>query len=101
MGFSNKLPNVIIDIFNDEQNERIDGRFVPMTDSEVDYLIATRENANLKNNRLVQEIAVLVFKRFMYNKQNITCALVDKKFHLLVFKSISHRFFALTREIST
>ena len=45
MEFSNKLPNVIIDIFNDEQNERIDGRFVPMTDSEVDYLIATRENA--------------------------------------------------------
>ena len=55
MEFSNQLPN----LDNDEQNDRIDGRFVLMTDSEVDNLIEREENANLKNKRLVQEIAVL------------------------------------------
>ena len=29
--FSNQLPNFDINIFDDEQNERIDGKFVPMT----------------------------------------------------------------------
>ena len=48
MEFSNQLPNFDINIFDDEQNERIDGRFVPMTDSEVDNLIETEENANTK-----------------------------------------------------
>ena len=48
MEFSNQLPNFDINIFDGEQNERIDGRFVPMTDSEVDNLIETEENANTK-----------------------------------------------------
>ena len=95
MEFSNQLPNF------DEQNESIDGRFVLMTDSEVDYLIETGKNANSKNKILVQEIVVLVFHRCIYNKQNITCPLADKNFNLLVFKSISHSFFAFTRSIST
>ena len=46
MEFSNQLPNFDIIIFNDEQNERIDGRFVPMTDSEV------KEDGNTKRNTL-------------------------------------------------
>ena len=46
MEFSNQLPNFDINIFDDEQNERIDGRFVPMTDSEV------MENANTKRKTL-------------------------------------------------
>ena len=46
MEFSNQLPNFDINIFDDEQNERIDGRFVPMTDSEV------KEDANTKRNTL-------------------------------------------------
>ena len=52
MEFSNQLPNFDINIFDDEQNERIDGRFVPMTDSEVDNLIETEENANTKRKTL-------------------------------------------------
>ena len=51
--FSNQLPYFDINVFDDERNERIDGRFVPMTDSEVDNLIETAENANTKNKRLV------------------------------------------------
>ena len=50
--FSNQLPNFDIKIFDDEQNEMIDGRFVPMTDSEVDNLIETEENANIKRKTL-------------------------------------------------
>ena len=52
MAFSDQLPNFAIDIFDDEQNERIDGRFVPMTDSEVDNLIEMEENANTKRKTL-------------------------------------------------
>ena len=52
MEFSNQLPNFDINIFDDEQNERIDGRFAPMTDSEVDNLIETEENANTKRKTL-------------------------------------------------
>ena len=50
MEFSKQLPNFDISIF--KQNERIDGRFVPMTDSEVDNLIETEENANTKRKTL-------------------------------------------------
>ena len=39
------------------------------------------------NNRLVQEIVVLVFHRCLYNKQNITCPLVDTNFNLLMQSS--------------
>ena len=52
MKFSNELPNFDINIFDDQQNERIDVRFVPMTDSEVDNLIKTEENANIKRKTL-------------------------------------------------
>ena len=53
MEFSNQLlPNDNINIFNDEQNERIDGSFVPMIDGEVDYLIETRENAKISPKSL-------------------------------------------------
>ena len=52
MAFSDQLPNFEIKIFDDELNERIDGRFVPMTDSEVDNLIETEENANTKRKTL-------------------------------------------------
>ena len=52
MEFSDQLPNFEIKIFDDEQNERVDGRFVPMTDSEVDNLIETGENANTKRKTL-------------------------------------------------
>ena len=52
MKFSNELPNFDITIFDDERNERIDGRFVPMTDSEVDNLIETEEFANTKRKTL-------------------------------------------------
>ena len=38
MEFSNQPPSFDINIFDDEQNERIDGKFVPMTDSEVENL---------------------------------------------------------------
>ena len=54
MEFSNQLPNFDINIFDDEQNERIDGRFVPMTDSEVDNLIETQENANTQEKDTVR-----------------------------------------------
>ena len=52
--FSNELPNFNINIFDDEQNERIDGRFIPMIDSEVDNLIMIKaeENANKKRKTL-------------------------------------------------
>ena len=50
--------------FDDERNERIDGRFVPMTDSVVDNLIETDENAHTKKERLVHEILVSVFQRY-------------------------------------
>ena len=43
MKFSNELPNFDINIFDDEQDERIYGGFVPMTNSEVDNLIETEE----------------------------------------------------------
>ncbi|CAH3142143.1 unnamed protein product [Porites evermanni] len=52
MEFSNQLPNFDISIFDDEQNERIHGRFVPMTDSEVDNLIDTEEFANTERKTL-------------------------------------------------
>ena len=52
MEFSNQLPNFDISIFYNEQNERIDGRFVPMKDSEVDNLIETEEFANTKRKTL-------------------------------------------------
>ena len=52
MAFSDQLPNFEIKIFDDEQNERIDGRFVPMTDSKVDNLIETEENATAKRKTL-------------------------------------------------
>ena len=51
-GFSNQLPNFDINIFDDEQNEWIDGRFAPMTDSEVDNLTETGETANTKRKTL-------------------------------------------------
>ena len=51
-GFSNQLPNFDINIFDDVQNEGIDGRFVPMTDSEVINLIKTEENAHTKRKTL-------------------------------------------------
>ena len=62
MKFSNELPNFDINIFDDEQNERIDGRFVPMTDSEVDNLIKTEENANIKRKTLYD---INFFKQFL------------------------------------
>ena len=62
MKFSNELPNFDINIFDDEQNERIDGRFVPMTDSEVDNLIETEENANTKRKTLYD---INFVKRFL------------------------------------
>ena len=37
MEFSKQLPNFDIDILDDEQKKMIERRFVPMTDSEVDY----------------------------------------------------------------
>ena len=61
MKFSNELPNFDINIFDDEQNERIDGRFVPMTDSEVDNLIKTEENANTKRKTFYDIIFVKQF----------------------------------------
>ena len=60
MKFSNELPNFDINIFDDEQNERIDGRFVPMTDSEVDNLIKTEENANTKRKTLYDKFCQAV-----------------------------------------
>ena len=45
MEFSNQLPHFDINIFDDEQKERIDARFVPMTDSEVDNLVEMEKNA--------------------------------------------------------
>ena len=51
-GFSNQLPNFDINIFDDVENEGIDGRFVPMTDSEVDNLTETGETANTKRKIL-------------------------------------------------
>ena len=62
MEFSNQLPNFDINIFDDEQNERIDGRFVPMTDSEVNNLIETEENANTKRKTLYD---INFFKQFL------------------------------------
>ena len=50
MEFSKQLPNFDISIF--KQNERIDGRFVPMTDSEVGNLIESEEFANTKRKTL-------------------------------------------------
>ena len=52
MEFWNQLPNLDISIFDDEQNESIDGKFVPMTDSEVHNLIETEEFANTKRKTL-------------------------------------------------
>lgn len=45
MVFSNKLQNFDMKMFDNKQNKRIDERFVPVTDSEVNYLIETEENA--------------------------------------------------------
>ena len=53
MEFSNQLPNFDINIFDGQQNIRIDGIFVAMTDGEDDNLIETEENANTKNKGLV------------------------------------------------
>ena len=57
MEFSNQIPNFDKNIFDDEQNERIDGRFVPMTDSEV------MENANTKRKTLYDIYFVKQFLR--------------------------------------
>ena len=47
MEFSNQLLN-LDKYFRRGKNERIDGRLVQMTDSEVDNLIETEENSNTK-----------------------------------------------------
>ena len=52
MEFSNQQFNLDINMFDDELNERIDGRLVQMTDSEVDNLIKTEENSNIKRKTL-------------------------------------------------
>ena len=52
MEFSNEVPNFDLNFFDEEQNERTDRRFVPVTDSEVDKLIETEENANTKRKTL-------------------------------------------------
>ena len=52
MEFSSQLLNLDINIFDDEQNQSIDGRFVQMTDSEVDNLIEKEENSNTKRKIL-------------------------------------------------
>ena len=52
MEFSNQQFNLDINMFDDELNERIDGRLVQMTDSEVDNLIKTEENSNTKRKTL-------------------------------------------------
>ena len=44
MEFSNQVPNFHLSFLDEEQNERTDGRFVLMTDSDVDKLIETEES---------------------------------------------------------
>lgn len=63
MEFSTQQTNFNINILDNEQNRRIEWRFVLMTDDEVDHLIETEENAKTKNKRLVQDIVILVFNR--------------------------------------
>ena len=46
--FSNQVSNFDLSFLDEEQNERTDGRFVPVTDSDVDKYIETEENANTK-----------------------------------------------------
>ena len=102
--FSTQPPYFGISVFDDERNERIDGRFIPMTDSEVDNLIETDENAHTKKERFVQEIVVLIFQRHLQYT-------INRTFHarlwirILIF-SCSSRYFtrslrSCTREIST
>ena len=52
MEFSNEVPNFDLSFLDEEQNERSDGRFVPVTDSDVDKLIETEENANTERKTL-------------------------------------------------
>ena len=92
---STQLPYFDICVFDDERNERIDGRFVPMTDSEFDNLIETEGNSHTKKERFVQEIVVPVLQRYLQYTINRTCPPLDKNFNLLVFKSIFHLFAAL------
>ena len=70
--FSTQPPYFDISVFDDERNERIYGRFIPMTDSEVDNLIETDENAHTKKERFVQEIVVLIFQRHLQYTINRT-----------------------------
>ena len=52
MEFSNQVSNFDLSFLDEEQNERTDGRFVPLTDSDVDKYIETEENANTKRKTL-------------------------------------------------
>ena len=52
MEFSNQVPNFHLSFLDEEQNERTDGRFVPATDSDVDKLVETEENATTKRKTL-------------------------------------------------
>lgn len=46
------LPNFDINIFDNEQNEKSDGRFFPMTDSEVFNLIETEKMPTQRKKEL-------------------------------------------------
>ena len=63
--FSTQPPYFDISVFDHERNERINGRFVPMTDSEVDNLIETEGNAHTKKERFAQEIVVPALQRYL------------------------------------
>ena len=82
MEFSNKLPNFNINIFDEERNKIINGRFVPMTDSEVDYLSDTEKNAKEKDT-VRHTFSQELFHQCPYNTQNMTCQLVDTNLILL------------------
>ena len=97
-------PYFDISVFDDEQNERINGRFAPMTDSEVDNLIETEGNAHTKKERFAREIVVPVLQRYLQYTINRTLH-ARLWIRILIF-SCSRRYFTSslcygTCEIST
>ena len=58
---SNQVPNFDLSFLDEERNERTDGRFVPVKDSDVDKLIETEENANTKRKTFHDIILVKQF----------------------------------------
>jgi len=84
---SNQVPNFDLSFLDEERNERTDGRFVLVKDSDVDKLIETKENANTKRKTFYDRILVKQFLTERGGSRSIEeIPAVELNNNLIIFK---------------